>query len=180
MKLVTLIISAALNMIITIASAAEGDLYWKRGGEEIRVNSSEKTGCTLISRYDKSFIIVNYQPNNNDVLLGFSEKNATSITDGQQVNLKMTFVINNRLDEEWGTIETDAAVLSGGERFFSMKLDAKDFLRDFAKATIVAFYTEDDTLIGAFKLNGSMTAVQKLRACAFQQAGLNPNDPFLK
>lgn len=180
MKLTTLITIAALAIIVPTPSVAEGRLYWQRGGEEIRVNSAEKKGCTLFSPYNKSFLIVNYQPDNNDVLMGFSDENATSIADGQNVNLKMTFIINNKLDEEWGTIETDAAVLSGGERFFSMKLDAKDFLRDFSKATIVAFYTEDDTLISAFKLNGSMIAVQKLRACAFQQAGLNPKDPFLK
>ena len=181
MKLLTLLASAVLTILLPAPCAAGEQLYWERGGRTIQANPGASKSCTLTESYeDGSVIVLVYSPSLPSLQLGFTEKNATSVAPGQEVSLKLKFAIKNEWDDGWGNKTATANVLPTGVRLFTLLLDAKDFLRDFSEATTIAIYTEDDALISAFNLNGSMIAVQKLRACAFQQAGLNPNDPFLK
>ena len=180
MKLYTLLASASLALIASTTSAADDGVYWYADGYLISVNSDDDPGCTLVASYHDGYLFIDYSPIRNEALLGFTEKQATSIVDGQEVNIKLVFVIDNKTDKGWGTLKTTAVTVKDGVPFFSFKLNAKNLLKDFRTATIVAFDTEDYVIISAFKLNGSMVAEQKLRMCAFKQAGLNPNDPFLK
>ena len=53
-------------------------------------------------------------------------------------------------------------------------------LDDLAKWEVVGVYTASEVLVDTFPLAGSAKAVDALRTCAFADAGLNRDDPFLK
>lgn len=114
-----------------------------------------------------------------DALIMFSNTKATSITNGQKVDLGIAVLMpDGSVDDGWGEKPFTAKVIDG-KIYFSSAILSKEILTDFAKASALAFFYKEN-VVSSFPMKDSALAIKELRKCAFNHAGLNPDDPFLK
>lgn len=145
-----------------------------------------ESGCVASNWYMEhnskkaSMLTIGYNSKAKTSVLSFTNSKATSLTDGTKIQLEI-FLVNpdGKSDDGWGNKEFTASIIEDGPiHFTSAGLD-KEILDDVTKAKMLAFFV-DQTLVSSFNLNGSAAAIAELRKCAFEVAGLNPDDPFLK
>lgn len=151
--------------------------YWKGQGEGVRVI---KSGCDWIRSYDDgSFLSIELNPTTDTAILGFSVPEGTSLKAFEKRNISFYFgKVGGRKQRYWEDIE--ATVIIGNSPVLFMYLNGNELVADFAKHTAIQFETEKDVIIALYSLKGTRLAMRHLRECAFKQAGLNINDPFLK
>lgn len=173
---------AALAAALTMTTAASAREDVKVGNWLIFVKEDL---CYAMGSYSEhqtkkdSGLAVSYDAKTKNASIIFSNTKATSVTDEQKLELDILFLgAGRRSDDGWGTKTFTVSVSDGVPYFWSESLE-KVLLDDVAKNTGVAFFT-DGTLISSFELKGSSHAIAELRKCAFEIAGLNPLDPFLK
>jgi hypothetical protein len=173
---------AALATALTVTTAAFAR-------EDVKVGSwliTEKENlCYAMASFtehqtkNEAGLAVSYDAKTKNASIIFSNTKATSIVEGQKLELEILFLREVwGADDGWGTKTFTASLSDGIPYFWSQALD-KVLLDDVAKYRTVAFFT-DETLISSFDLKGSSQAIAELRKCAFEIAGLNPLDPFLK
>lgn len=178
MKRILALACAALVMAPAASAREPKDVggWWIISGEEAcfaRAMFTER-------QTDKDSILsVAYNAKTKLTLVSFSNTKATSIADGTTLKLEIFLNLpNGRHDDGWGTKNFTVGV-EDGNRFFTSETLEKVLLDDIAKATTIGFFT-DDVLVSSFELEGSARAIAELRKCAFEVAGMNPLDPFLR
>jgi hypothetical protein len=158
--------------------------YRKIGWWTIEVDGD---ACNMSAVYeDENMLMVTYNAKLDDLYLYFTNAEATSLKEGDERDIHMYFGgPENKngfaaIKSEWENTDSTILVSKDGSRIFRLYLEAKDFFRDFGQYSGISFQTTDKVVIGNYKLNDSRAALNSLRKCAFEQAGLNLKDPFLK
>lgn len=125
-------------------------------------------------------VSIHYNARNKTAYIAFTNSKATSLKQDEQVYLTIAFKRpNGDYDEGWGAKRFDVTVMSSGTRYFESQNLDYELVSDFARSKLVVFFIGTEA-ISAFPLDGSAVAVTALKECAFEAAGLNPLDPFLK
>ena len=142
----------------------------------------EASYCAMSAAYISDEVLtVTFDAKAGSSRLLFRSNESTSLEDGRSLKLNVFMKSDNgsHSGEGWDGVTFSVNVAEGGQRgFISERLD-KEILNDVARYNDVGFFT-GETLVESFNLEGSAKAVAALRACAFEVAGLNPDDPFLK
>ena len=134
--------------------------------------------CHILTIYeDDEALFVEYDAREADVFVVLTNKNSSSLADGDKRKLNLPFLDGRQLDEGWEDVEFTAKVTSDGKRMLFSENLTVQFLKDFAEGSTLGFYF-GDTLIGAYRLRSSARAISALRDCAKRVAGINPRDPF--
>ena len=161
----------------------EGKSYWERGWWSVEEMADR---CRLSASFaDDNAILITYNASSDDLFLMFTNSEAMSIKDGEKRNINMYFVGSAKkngsrsIESEWEELPADVSV-AGETRVFSLYLETKPFLAELARYSGMSFQTDNQVVIGNYLLDGSSEAVAQLRKCAFEAAGLNTADPFLK
>lgn len=179
------------NVVPSEVSAGEAvileteTMFWEEKHWEV---TAREDLCQLYGAFDDgNEIIITYNAGNDDLLLSFTNDDATSVKDGEERKINMYFGIQSgkngawQVTSDWENLTAKAKISENRiTRLFSLYLETKSFLSAFARNSGVTFHTTEGQRIGAYFLNGSREAVAKLRECSFKQAGLNIADPFLK
>lgn len=121
-----------------------------------------------------------YNAASREASLAFSNSKATSLADSAKVQLTIGFKFpNGDYKEDYGTNEFQVIVTDKGNRFFVSQTLPKKMMEDVAGALRVGFFVGDQ-VVSVFELDSSTIAITELKKCAFEVAGFNPLDPFLK
>lgn len=138
----------------------------------------ESKSCRMIGVYENDeALIVRYDASEKDAVVTFTEKQATSLKDGDKRSLDILFVQGGAVDDGWEDTDFRVMVASDGQRWLTSQTLTSAFLADFGKASTIAFFV-NERKIDSYNLKGSSKAVAALQKCAMEAAGLNPLDPF--
>lgn len=124
------------------------------------------------------YVTIGYKPRVGTSVM-ITNKHATSLRAGEVKSLVVVF------GSEPGRPFTSKHVMPfdvhkvDAQRVLSASPTYKDFLDDFARSGFMAVLTPQGAVVSAIKLDGSSSAVEQLRACAYVAAKLDPQDPFL-
>ena len=142
--------------------------------------SAEYKMCTLAAPFTNGeYLAVTYYAGEKTAVMAFTEKDATSLKEGDKRKIDIIFEINRQLDDGWTDTEFETSVEDDGSRHLNSEDLEAVFLDDFAKARAVEFRV-GKTKIAAYNLRNSAQGVTALRNCAMRAAGLNPKDPFAR
>lgn len=176
------------SLMIALALAASGPAE-----SEIKMvqdwgiyENDDGSGCTMLQAFNDrqsgkvSVLHLDFSAKDKDASVGFSNFTATSLQTGETKSLKIVFLgARGSFDDGWDERDFRVYVNDEGARtFLSERLD-REFLDDFAKNTVIGFFT-GETLVSSFELKGSAEAVRELERCSFRVHGLNIKDPFLR
>ncbi len=182
MKALAAIICAGLMVVGPVGSALAREAVQVDGWEV----SAEENFCFATRLYDEYqtdqivSLAISYNAKAKRSVVSFSNTKTTSVTHEQELPLKIFFMNpDGDLDEGWGTAQFSVHVSESGHRFFNSEPLEKQLLDDFSKGKLVAFFT-GSLVVSSFALDGSAKAMAELRKCAFEVAGMNPLDPFLR
>lgn len=137
--------------------------------------------CTALASFEgDEMLFVTYYPNDQQVLLTFYHPYATSLKEGQEVDMYVKFLIAGELDNGWGRRTFRVGVTTDGGRFLMSHFDANDMLNDLARGTRIAFTLDPNSkrLVTAYNLKGTAVMIKALRECALEAVRRNPRDPF--
>lgn len=155
-------------------------LQWSNGPWRVFPYPDEGTCDLGYSAPNGEYITLAYSARNKSVRLLMTNRNATSVDAGDTVTLNVVFLRNGKMSAHWEQTEFETHVAQGDKRAFVSEGLAVNFLDAFANADYMVAMTTANVGVGGAKLEGSAEAVNQLRDCGFETAGLNPNDPFLK
>jgi len=175
MRVPILISGLLLISLSTVSSSQSQSPEDRIGGFSLYKNADN---CTILASYSNGeTVVLKYNAKTKDATLGFTNKNATSLTEKDEKGIEVDFLNGRKLDDGWGETNFSVTVERDGSRLFvSQPLDP-ELLTDFAKNRTIAFFYSKK-LIGSYALDGSSKAVPALKACAMKVAGYNPKDPF--
>ena len=181
-KILTVLVAMALVPSVGYAREPVSVAGWDIIPDE------EKQACNMFSLYtyrksgEIAAFLITYSAKDKVASITFSNPYATSIKDETELELLMVFTSPNKLDDAWGNRNFFVLVdEKTGHRYFNSGWYDLELLSDITKSTYIAFFIPDsEELVSSFKLDGSARAIVELKKCAFEVAGLNPNDPFLK
>ncbi|HEX8526705.1 hypothetical protein [Allosphingosinicella sp.] len=138
----------------------------------------DNTGsCAAVTEYGERGVTVrvSYFPTGNDAFLWVSDPAWRTIQDNGVY--RVTVLFDN--GSEYADVEAEGMVRTQpASTALMIRLNAREFLQDFAAANRVGLFMDDDRL-GVFLLDGTAEMVSRLRMCAEASARRNPPDPFL-
>lgn len=174
------IIIAAVALLIPTPTLASVELYERLSGDWFITKESEV--CVAGRRYQGGDILaISYDPSNNRMRIGIAVPDATSLKEGEEVQLHVIFVGARKLDEDWGATRFYVSA-NGGMNQLIGSFNGRQMIRDISRNDIIAFSIDGtaERLVGSYSLDGSAAAMDALRRCSFELQGLNLNDPFLR
>lgn len=148
-------------------------------GWSIRVSGDY---CVAVTTYqDGDNLMIAYEPAHNRAMVSISDRDSSSLQEGDRVELHVLFVGGRRLDEDWGSVGFNVYKNDGVSQMVGV-FDGREMLRDIARYELIAFSVDGTTerLVGSYSLKGSAAAMEALRRCSFEASGLNINDPFVR
>ena len=159
------------------------DAYWEGEGWRVIPYPEEQMCDLAIDSVTNESFTLGYYPLESQFSLVFTNKEAKSLKSGQKISLWLVFITNGKVDAEWG--EFEFTVTKNDENvFFGTHGFNKKLLNDVSQSDIVGLFRldaeRDPVVVSAVPLKGSAKAIVQLKECAFEAAGLNPNDPFLQ
>lgn len=179
------VVTGAIALLFAAPLSAQEGVY----GHWVVWSKENGSTCSMRVHYESgASVILSYNAKLSKAVVGLMFENATSLQDGQEMQLGITFLKGGDLDEGWGEREFSVSVGDSFQAIVSEPLSS-EILTDFAESSKIAFsrkgaqssleFSESD-LIGVYILNGSAVAAEALRNCAIDVAGLNREDPFIQ
>lgn len=157
--------------------------YWSEGAWAVYSYPEEEMCEMAADTYNGEMFTFASFPKRGGFTFLMTNRKATSLSDGDVVNLEIIFLRNNRIDNGWGTRRFNVQKTDGLVLFLSPLLP-HPIDEDIAKATHIGLFRTssngEPVLVAGIELPGSSKAIPKLRECAFDAANLNADDPFLK
>lgn len=162
------------------ASVSQAELYKKfDSGWEI---TKLEGRCTASASYENDeMLFISYLPLLNEVWMTIYHPTATSLNEGDTVELYVKFIVGKTIDRGWGRKKFEVEVADDGGRFLRGRFEARDMLRDIARSGSMALTLDEyaDRIISVYTLKGTSAMIDVLRECSLKTVGLNPKDPFL-
>lgn len=152
-------------------------------GWSIRVLGEDSDYCAALRIYNNGeTLMVGYLPAYNRASVSITSRASSSLEEGETVNVNVSFLSGRTLDQDWGAAPFETYKQSDGTSQMIGHFNGREMLRDIARNELIAFSVDEelDRLIGSYKLDGSAVAMDALRRCSFEAAGLDINDPFLR
>jgi hypothetical protein len=171
-------IIAAIALLTPSFAAAEEIYEDFKNGWSVRV---EEGLCLAVAWYKNGdALLVSYNPSTDRAALMISVPDATSLTEGDIVELHVIFRQGQNLDD-WGAIPFKVGKHKGVSQMMG-GFEGRRMIRDIGRrdAMVISIDGTTERLVNSYSLVGSAAAMDSLRRCAFEQHGLNPNDPFLR
>jgi hypothetical protein len=136
---------------------------------------------SIVKKRGEANLTLIYNATKKEVKFSLSSEITTSLDPAGVVDLELVFIAGGRYDDAWGDVSFVYYEDNGVWHFTETFSDegASDILDDIARSTHLALQYRGDPFTGA-KLSNSAAAIAALRKCAYDQAGLNLNDPFAK
>jgi hypothetical protein len=170
------------------ALAQDAPFYWK--GDRWYVSVADEDQCAAISKSihienGDMYLFIMYNAEEKKVGLNFTSKVTKSLPNNGSIDLKLVFVNAKtvEIDEGWGERTFYYNRLDNGDTMFVTEFggskNVEDILDDMAKNTHVVLEFNGDEFTGA-QLDESALAIEKLRSCSFEIAGLDRRDPFAR
>lgn len=161
------------------ASAEEAIKVSTIAGWSIYRDDESKT-CRMVSAFENNEVLfVTYDAAEKGSVVTFTEKQATSLKDGEKRKVDILLSKGGALDDGWEDTDFRVSVRDNGQRVLSSQSLDDPFLEDIAKSSAIRFAVKGHK-IDTYNLSGSGKAVAALRSCAMKAAGLNPLDPFAR
>ena len=180
---------AATVLFLTTAVPAQADdlkPYYENANFSVQ-RSDEDGDCVMSAMFEHkqdgaTCFGVLYDAKDKSVTLGITSTIPTSLPDEGKVDLDIGFLDNGpiKYDDGWGARSFSYSKEDGEYMFvtsFTGSGPVGDILKDLAQSRVIAFFY-NEKIFTALPLKGSSEAVQKLKDCAFEAAGLNRRDPF--
>lgn len=181
-----------LAMMNAAVPARADETFWESSVWSVETATNDNgpycLALRLMSRKvdgaDRSLAVI-YQAQIHSAGLAFTTDTTTSLPSEGDVDLKLFFSAagRNDVDDGWGTRSFHYTRGETGYNFmavFEGAENARQLLDDIAAYSTLGMFTQRDVVVYASPLDGSAQAMTQLRRCAFQVAGLNPEDPFLQ
>lgn len=180
----SLILALALSSSAYAAAQTELRPTYKEfaNGWSIRVLGDDSDYCAAMRIYENDeTLMVAYLPAYNRASVAITSQISSSLEDGETVNLHVSFISGRQIDQDWGSAPFEVHKPSGRSNMIG-HFNARDMLRDIARNELIVFSVDEELerLIGSYSLDGSAVAMDALRRCSFEAAGLDINDPFLR
>lgn len=181
--LATFLPTALAAQDVSVSVDPKGSVFWSGLGWTVYSYPDENM-CEVSAqtKNDEDFTL-SFFPKYHGFIFIMTNTNATSLNDGQKVDLSIQFVKSGKIDQGWGQRQFNVAKLNGKVTFTSPLLPIP-LDEDFATSEAMGIATTSSTgtfkPVAAINLSGSGSAIVKLRTCALQAAKLNPKDPFVE
>jgi hypothetical protein len=172
--------SFALAAITCEAEAQDSDFEFLHDGWTIG-QTAENDYCALLRQYDdNTYFGILFDARNQVVMISLENEFATSLNNGENVRLDMIIFtsVGNSTGDGWDGLSYSVSVdEDGSRRFISERLNP-EVLDDLARHSNVGWMYRGN-VVQSLALDGSARAIEALRDCSFEVAGLNRRDPFL-
>jgi hypothetical protein len=176
---------SAIKQVAMVAACIPIAAAWGSTPEEVVegwavYKNGERKTCQMLTIFQNDEVLhVSYDATEKDTIISVTEKDATSLRDGDKRTLSILFLKGNNLDDGWEDVEFQVALMRDGKRLLSSQILNPPFLEDFAASSKIAFFVGEKK-IDSYDLSGTAKAVTALRKCAMSVAGMNPADPFVQ
>lgn len=154
--------------------------YWSSDqGWRVFAYPAEEMCDIGLSTVSGEYVTVGYWPKAAVASLMVTNRHATSLRAGDTKRLVVGFA--KAPGQRFGSVhEMSSEVLDAeGSLVLSATETYPSFLDDFAGSGVMGVLNPGGGVVAAIPLGGSSQAVARLRACAIEAAGLDPEDPFL-
>jgi hypothetical protein len=158
-------------------------IYWQDGYWTI-FSYPDEDMCDLSAKtVANEHFTLGYFPRQKFYSFLLTNQNASSLIDGQEVTLSVVFIRGKHIDMGWGDRKFTVQK-TGGQIAFSSPNLPHPIEEDFANSDTIALFRRDvggsPVLVAGIDLSGSASAIEELKKCAINAAGLNSKDPFIK
>lgn len=164
-----------------IASAARVETAltgFENRSEWIMFQSFKDDLCTATSSYVKNTdLLLLWYPRTQQMSVTVNDPVLESIKEGTKYDVEILFKKPSGLDDGWGTRKATGSTDSDEVPGFTLYLNGKEALADFAASSGVSFWYKDK-LVENLDLKGSSLMVSELRRCAAEIVKNHPIDPF--
>lgn len=175
--MIRLMIAAFALLTPTLVSA---EVYEDlKNGWSVQIESGLCVAVTVYKNGD--VFVVGYDPAGDRAALIITDPDATSLNEGDEVDLNVMFFGRTKLDEDWGFTTFSVGKHNGVSQMIG-GFEGRRMIGDIARNDTIVFSIDGtvERTVGSYDLTGSGVAMDSLRRCAFDLLGLNPNDPFLR
>lgn len=158
-------------------------IYWSSAGWNVFAYEDEDMCEMAAETNNGEHFTFAYLPRIASFSFILTNSSATSLRDGQSVELLIAFVRNGQVNLDWGEQSFDVRH-TGGAVAFTSPLLRSPIDKDMAQSDQLGLFRRANdgelVIVGGINLDGSAEAIQQTKQCAFEAAGLNPDDPFLR
>ena len=134
--------------------------------------------CTATSHYVKNTdLLLLWYPRTDLMIVIVNDPVLESIKEGTKYDVEILFKKPSGIDSGWGVRKATGSTNPDKVPGFTLYLNGKEALTDFATATGVSFWYKDK-LVDSLNLTGSSLMVAELRRCSAEIVKNHPIDPF--
>jgi hypothetical protein len=155
-------------------------VYWKQGSWTVYPFKDEESCDLGYKEANNEYLTIAYSAKEKFFRILITNKDASSLKNDQVVSLNVYFTKNGKMAESWNPIDFSARRMEGQSPILVSDMITSKALSDFEKNDVFAVMTRSDKIVSAYRLEGSAKAIEQLRSCGSDVAGINPNDPFMK
>jgi hypothetical protein len=158
--------------------------YWSANGWRIFAYDAENMCDIGVTNANDQYMTVGYSAKRNGVTFMVTNSAATSLIEGQTVNLTVAVFKDEEIFKIWESIKFTVkksdpkGTFQKGTMFVSFDMDVS-FLEALSDGELMGVVSPQSKPVAVFSLDNAKEAIDRLRRCSFEMGELNPEDPFL-
>jgi hypothetical protein len=153
--------------------------YWSQNGWRVFAYDAEDMCDIGVSNENDQYMTVGYSAKENVISFMVTNAAATSLVEGQKVNLTVVVLKGEEISRNWDSKQfTVKKSDQKGALFVSLDMDT-GLLDALSDGEIIGVMSPQKKAVAGFSLENAKSAIDKLRKCSFEMGELNPDDPFL-
>lgn len=163
-----------VSLCITVPAISQDNVYAEVPGWSITRNNGT---CMMFANYQRNTALaIDYNETLNTAIALFADDVFESVEQDKEYKLALVFASAGSYDEGWGIVPA-VGVNNNGMKALRLKLYGDKFLDDVSRYEVIGL-KRNDIIVESLTLRGSGLAVEKLRACAKEEAIAHPTDPL--
>jgi hypothetical protein len=153
--------------------------YWSQDGWSVYAYDAEDMCDIGVGNENDQYMTIGYLAKLNAMTFMVSNSAATSMKEGQKVNLSIVVLKAEQLSRIWDSKKfTVKKSDQKGTLFVTFNMDV-GLLDALAEGDTIAIMSPQKKAVAGFSLENAKQAIESLKKCSFEMGELNPDDPFL-
>jgi hypothetical protein len=153
--------------------------YWEQDGWRVFAYDAEDMCDIGVTNENDQYMTVGYSAKENAISFMVTNAAATSLSEGQKVNLTVVVLKGEEISRQWDNQQFTAKKSDQkGALFVSFDMDV-GLLDALSDGDIIGVMSPQKKAVAGFSLENAKQAIESLRKCSFEMGELNPDDPFL-
>jgi hypothetical protein len=153
--------------------------YWEQDGWRVFAYDAEDMCDIGVTNQNNQYMTVGYSAKENLISFMVTNAAATSLTDGQKINLTVVVLKGEEISRNWDSQQfTVKKSDQKGMLFVSFDMDV-GLLDALSDGEVIGVMSPQKKAVAGFSLENAKPAIDSLRKCSFEMGELNPDDPFL-